>query len=101
MIPKNLLSPLFNLIDDDNEIIFSEKELKVFENRERRSLFRESIVFWPGVAGVHHSNGLVILQKNINDLDLIKYICDVLEAIKFPATGQCNNLKKIEIKNIL
>ena len=76
MIPKNSLSPLFNLIDDDNEIIFSEKELKVFENRERRSLFTVSINLWPGTAGVHHR--LVILQNNINGLDLIKYILDVV-----------------------
>jgi hypothetical protein len=76
VIPKNILSLLFNLINDDNEIIFTEKRLKVAENREGRSLLKESINLWPGTAGVHHS--LVILQNNINGLDLIKYILDVV-----------------------
>jgi hypothetical protein len=57
MFGKNWLSPILKLLNDENEIVFTDEEKRVFENRDQRSLFTESLHFWPGNSGVHHANG--------------------------------------------
>lgn len=60
---------------------------------------RESICFWKGNSGIHHSNGVIIVQKNLQDLDIISYLCQITESIKFPATGLIYQLN-CQSKNI-
>jgi hypothetical protein len=88
MFNENILTPFEKLLDSENIIIFNEKEREIFDVRDPKSLFNEGINFWPGTAGVHHSNGLIIIQKNINSIDLPEYLSKVVESIKFPATSK-------------
>ena len=84
---NNILTPFLKLLNEDNTIIFSDEEKIVFDSRDKKSLFDEGLTFWPGNAGVHHANGVIVIQKNINQINLIEYLCNIVEAVKFPATG--------------